>query len=173
MRSFVTTETLNNKTVFIFRFAVSDYYTFEANYVRDKNAGKLIDSTVYFAEQTAFLDFDIIQLTFNADGVYTVIPVVASPIDVISGIDPPPESVFEEALDKAKDWLEALWEKIQELWDKLTAALGSFKENWWKYGLLALALIVGICAIPYIFRFIIWLIKLPFEALENTYKKKR
>lgn len=173
LRSFVTTETLENKTVFIFRFAVSDYYTFEANYVRDNNAGKLIDSTVYLAEQTAFLDFDIIQLTFNADGVYTVIPVVASPIDVISGIDPPPESVFEEALDKAKNWLEALLEKIQELWDKLTAALGSFKENWWKYGLLALAVIVGICAIPYIFRFIIWLIKLPFEALENTYKKKR
>lgn len=173
LRNFVTTETLKNKTVFIFRFAVSDYYTFEANYVRDNNAGKLINSTVYFAEQTAFLDFDIIQLTFNADGVYTVIPVVASPIDVIAGIDPPPESEFEEALDKTKDLFEALWEKLQELWDKLTDALGSFKENWWKYGLIVLALIVGICAIPYIFRFIIWLIKLPFEAIEKSYKKKR
>ena len=98
---------------------------------------------------------------------------MASPIDIIPSVTPPPKDPITEAKDNAEEWLAKLWEKIVELWNKLTAALGSFKENWWKYGLLALAVIVGISAIPYIFRFIIWLIKLPFDALENSYKKKR
>ena len=121
----------------------------------------------YVAQENVFLKFDIIQLTFNADGVYTVI------IDIIPSVTPPAEDPISEGLDKAKDFFEALWEKLQELWNKLTAALGPFIENWWKYVLLAIAVLAGFCSIPYIIRFIIWLIKLPFEAIEKSYKKKR
>ena len=39
--------------------------------------------------QNVFLDFDIIDTTFNRDGKYTVIPVVSDPIDIISDITPP------------------------------------------------------------------------------------
>lgn len=185
IKTYVANAEANDQTVFLFRFACTEYYSEEVNVYKYENHWSdgvplnhnfnnigLMDCA-YVAQENVFLGFDIIQLTFNADGVYTVIPVVASPVDIIPSVTPPAEDPFSDALDKTKDWLEALLEKIQELWDKLTAALGSFKENWWKYGLLALAVIVGICAIPYIFRFIIWLIKLPFEALENSYKKKR
>ena len=185
IKTYVANAEANDQTVFLFRFACTEYYSEEVNVYKYENHWSdgvplnhnfnnigLMDCA-YVAQENVFLGFDIIQLTFNADGVYTVIPVVASPVDIIPSVTPPAEDPFSDALDKTKDWLKALLEKIQELWDKLTAALGSFKENWWKYGLLALAVIVGICAIPYIFRFIIWLIKLPFEALENSYKKKR
>lgn len=185
IKTYVANAEANDQTVFLFRFACTEYYSEEVNVYKYENhweSGTTFDhplnnastrSCAYVAQENVFLGFDIIQLTFNADGVYTIIPVVASPIDIIPSVTPPAEDPFNDALDKTKDWLEALWEKLQELWDKLTAALGSFLENWWKYVLLALAVIVGICAIPYIFRFIIWLIKLPFEALENSYKKKR
>ena len=36
-----------------------------------------------------FFDFDIIQLSFQKDGKYTVIPAVASPIDIVNDITPP------------------------------------------------------------------------------------
>lgn len=185
IKAYVANAEANDQTVFLFRFACTEYYSEEVNVYKYENHwadGVPFNHTfnniglmdcAYVAQENVFLNFDIIQLTFNKDGTYTIIPVVASPIDIIPSVTPPAEDPFNDALDKTKDWFEALWEKIQELWDKLTAALGSFKENWWKYGLLALAVIVGICAIPYIFRFIIWLIKLPFEALENSYKKKR
>ena len=39
--------------------------------------------------ESVFFDFDIIQLTFNRDGVYTVIPVVSSPMDIVNAITPP------------------------------------------------------------------------------------
>ena len=43
----------------------------------------------YYAQQTIFLNFDIIQLTFNKEGVLTVIPVVSDPIDIINPYTPP------------------------------------------------------------------------------------
>ena len=43
----------------------------------------------YRAWESVFFDFDIIQLTFNRDGKYTVIPAVASPIDIVNDITPP------------------------------------------------------------------------------------
>ena len=47
----------------------------------------------YIAQQSVFVDFDIIQLTFNDKGTYTVIPVVSNPIDIVDPITPPSEQV--------------------------------------------------------------------------------
>ena len=46
-------------------------------------------NNAYIAQQTIFLNFDIIQLTFNDGGNLMVIPVVADPIDIINPITPP------------------------------------------------------------------------------------
>lgn len=44
----------------------------------------------YLAQQSVFLNFDIIQLTFKSEAEkMTVIPVVANPIDIIDPITPP------------------------------------------------------------------------------------
>ena len=53
------------------------------------------DDTAYMAQETVYLGFDIISLWFKAeDGVETEIPVVMSPQNVFSGIDPPLEENY-------------------------------------------------------------------------------
>ena len=77
--------------VFLLRFAVTDYYA-NMQYVQDfsKFFSDLERESTYLAEETVFLNFDIIELTFKMeDGTETVLGVVADPIDIIAGIDPP------------------------------------------------------------------------------------
>ena len=73
--------------VVFFRFAVTDYFASEMEVVH--GAPNVTHGEVYAARETVFLDFDVIQLTFNDSGDLTVIPVVADPIDIINPITPP------------------------------------------------------------------------------------
>ena len=43
----------------------------------------------YIVQESIFMNFDVIQLTFNKDGKYMVIPVVNSPIDVYNDLTLP------------------------------------------------------------------------------------
>ena len=77
------------KTV-LFRFATSEY---ESDDMALHHHGDLIrtwNGVGYKAQETVYLDFDIIDLTFVNKDVFNVIPVVSNPIDVIGGITPPP-----------------------------------------------------------------------------------
>lgn len=74
----------------LFRFAVTDYFA-ETGYVyiaSGEDKGLHYDQA-YMAQESVFLNFDIIQLTFNDNGDMTVIPVVSDPIDIIDPITPP------------------------------------------------------------------------------------
>lgn len=77
----------------LFRFATSDYYATSLDIVDFDgglfNTDKSIKGEAYLARESVFFDFDIIQLTFNKDGAYRVIPVVSSPIDIVNDITPP------------------------------------------------------------------------------------
>lgn len=55
------------------------------------NALRLTHNAIgsYLARETVYLNFDIISLWFNLDGVQTEIPVLCSPANVISDIEPP------------------------------------------------------------------------------------
>lgn len=80
----------------MFRFAVTDYMAAQGDtskYETWDNPGldDFESSPSYVAQQSVFLNFDIIQLTFNDKGDMTIIPVVASPIDIIDPITPPPD----------------------------------------------------------------------------------
>ena len=83
-----------------------------------------------------FLDFDIIELTFNRDGVYHVIPVVSSPIDVIGEISPPMK--FD-----SNDW-----------WKWALALVG-----------IILLLILLAPVLPYIIQGAIFIVFLPFKLI--------
>ena len=77
----------------LFRFATSDFYSAAVD-IMELGKGflgsdKYTEGQAYRAYESVFLDFDIIQLTFNKDGVYKVIPAVSSPIDVVNAITPP------------------------------------------------------------------------------------
>lgn len=83
----------NEEVVVLFRFATSDYFS-KAAVIIEPGAGflgadKKYEDQAYIAKESVFFDFDIIQLTFNKEGIYTVIPVVADPIDAIGSITPP------------------------------------------------------------------------------------
>ncbi len=77
----------NGKRVVLFRFASTSYYTAPCQVYGDTLLGRgVFREDVYVAKETLFLDFDVIDLTFGKD---KVIPAVSSPINVISGVDPP------------------------------------------------------------------------------------
>ena len=42
---------------------------------------------MYCAQQTVFLNFDVIELTFSKEGKEVVIPTVMSPIDIVNGFE--------------------------------------------------------------------------------------
>lgn len=88
LRTYYTAETLKGNRVILFRFATTDYYCAPA--YRTGMPGTINNTDTYVAQETVFFDFDIIELTFNKDGVYHVIPVVSSPTDIINGFTAPP-----------------------------------------------------------------------------------
>ncbi len=87
LRVFHASETAKGNRVILFRFANTDYYSAPA--FRSGYSGTIDKTDTYVAQQTVFFDFDIIDLTFNKDGVYRVIPVVSSPTDIVNAFEPP------------------------------------------------------------------------------------
>ena len=87
IRSAYNEASANDETLFLFRFAATDYYAEDiSDFFID---GKEIDCNGYIAQETVFLGFDVISLTFFDDHVSTVIPVAASPIDIVPDITNP------------------------------------------------------------------------------------
>lgn len=94
LRAFHAKESALNRRVVLFRFANTDYFSQACG--RSDNEGNYVpedEADTYIASETIFLDFDIIELTFNKDGVYHVIPVVSSPTDVINGFTVPAQKL--------------------------------------------------------------------------------
>lgn len=73
----------------MFRFAASDYYAAPVDIYKSDLWGTVKKGQAYFARQSVFFDFDIIDLTFHKGGMYMVIPAVSDPIDIINGLTPP------------------------------------------------------------------------------------
>lgn len=88
-------ESAKGNHVILFRFANTDYFTAPVGRTGTSLAGNVSEdkADTYIASQTVFLDFDIIELTFNSDGTYKVIPVVSSPIDIINDFTAPPTTL--------------------------------------------------------------------------------
>ncbi|MDY6367723.1 MAG: hypothetical protein SPL13_04335 [Clostridia bacterium] len=156
-KSFYNNAKNNNETVVLFRFAQTDYmclpvmcYNCQTGKNLDKNG--LFDSadygeSTYVVSESVFLNFDIIQLTFNKDGVYTVIPVVNSPIDIYNDITLPKK--------------ETSWWKTLLMYLLL---------------ILLLILLAATGVLPLILKGIVWVILLPFRfiaAIIKSIKKRK
>ena len=146
LKDFFDEAEANDERVILFRFANTDYYCAPAFAPHVQNITK---TDTYVAQQTVFLDFDIIELTFNKDGVYHVIPVVSSPMDVINGFTPPPAE-FE--------------------WWKIVLALLIL--------VLIIVLIYPILPyvinfILFIFKWIVRIILFPFKMIGKAFKRKK
>lgn len=89
IKSYISSSLNQNQTVVLFRFAITEYYAASMKIGKYSSHSSHWQKDIgdgFFAEENVFLNFDIMSLTFNKDGVFTVIPVVSSPIDVISEI---------------------------------------------------------------------------------------
>ena len=133
-----------NKRTVLFRFATTDYYSYPVSFQQHSGLHLAVNNQAYWAQETVFYNFDIIQLTFNKDGVFKVIPVVMNPIDIINDITPP---------------------------------LIGEGNDWWKYVLMALALIllillIIICwkPISFVIGIILWPFKKFFGAIRKAFK---
>ena len=131
--------------IYLFRYQVSDYVSSEATlFERDgwlsSAFNKSGDSNAYFMQQTVNLDFDVIDVTFTKGNVSTVIPVVSSPVDNIPDGTPP---VYTEDDKLDMDWLK------------------------WLFAALALIIVLIILAplLPYVFKFLLWLLMLPAKLV--------
>ena len=95
LRDSVNQANENDYTVFLFRFAVTDYFADWLTIFRPRSTwgftdrAEIIEGHAYKAQQTIFLDFDIIHLDFYGDFGYYRIPVVSDPINIIPDIVPP------------------------------------------------------------------------------------
>ena len=143
-RTFYNESTQNNKTVVLFRFAQTDYMNLPVIAYNDAK-GDMISSgygkDTYVIKESVFMNFDIIQLTFNKEGVYTVIPVVNNPIDIYNDITVPDNSGL-------------AW------WEILLIII-----------FLILLLIVLWPILPQIINALIWLILLPFKLIGGLFRK--
>ena len=97
----------------LFRFAVTDYSASQAWFDNTDawygldGSKNLTEMNGYVAQETVFLNFDVISLSFKTKeggNELAVIPVVADPIDIIPGLIAPPESEEREM----PEWLSAL-----------------------------------------------------------------
>lgn len=151
-KSFYNQEKLKNKKVVLFRFAQTDYYSKFAYILTPKEIGYDISSKeAYVSSETIFFNFDIIQLTFNREGTYTVIPVVASPINVIPDVTPPLEP-------ESNPW----WKTLIYIALAVIAAI------------LILRFLPNIIeAIIVIIKWIFYIIVLPFKAISKLTKRRK
>lgn len=95
-KSYYQNAVANERTVFLFRFAQTDYLSAPIAYTKGNTT---YENKAYAASENVFMDFDIIHLTFNRDGVYKVIPAVSNPVDIVGDITPPPD------IDEPNLWL--------------------------------------------------------------------
>ena len=127
----------------LFRFATSDYYAAPVDIYESDFWGTVHKGQAYVARQSVFFDFDVIDLTFNKDGVYTVIPVVSDPIDIVNDLTSP--------TDMGDDGLGIL--------GIILLILG-----------VIVVLVVLMPILPYIAKGVVWLVCLPFRAIAKLCK---
>ena len=127
----------------MFRFATSDYYAAPLDIYESDFWGTVHRGQAYVARQSVFFDFDVIDLTFNKEGVYTVIPAVSDPIDIVNDLTSP--------TDMGKDGLDILALIVLML-------------------VLIVLLVVLMPILPFIGKGIVWLVCLPFRALGALFR---
>ena len=153
-----------DSVIYLVRFAVDDYASTEAMQCHFSEVGHKFGSNepilvyeedgantnCYLAQQYVYLDFDVIDITCAKDGTETVLPVVSSPIDIIPDIDSPAYTTDDKP---DMDWLK------------------------WLFAALALIIVLIILAplLPYVFKFLLWLLMLPAKFVVwiiNLFKRK-
>ena len=132
----------DNKVVLL-RFAQTDFMRLPVmayNNHTGTNLDKEYGKSTYVVQESVFYNFDVLELTFNDEGSYTVIPVVNDPIDIFNDIQLP-----------AKDGLGLLEIILMVL-------------------ALIVLLVILMPILPYIIKAVVWVILLPFRLIAAIVK---
>lgn len=96
-KTYCHNETAQGNTVVLLRFACTEYTSTMLDVFKYAehtiHAAKITDNIAFVAQENVFLNFDVMTLTFNDNGKYMVIPVVMSPINIVSNIYGPAADV--------------------------------------------------------------------------------
>ena len=116
LREFHQEATRNNERVFLFRFAVTEYYSEWLTIIQ--RAWSFLGQTpindeTYMAQTTVFMNFNIITLTFRGEFGYYVIPVVSNPIHITPGPTPPTHEPPPNPWWPDWGWFNNWWRYIQ------------------------------------------------------------
>lgn len=158
-KNFCTESLADDSTPYLFRFSVSDYESYDATVHKNDDWLTIggVNSNTTMSSETVYLDFDIITLTFARNGIYTVVPVVSNPIDIVGDITPP--------LENNESWV------LQ----KIGVKIGNWFNSWGKWLVIALAIVIGIVLIVVFFPVIVAVIKIigrvivaPFKAMKRS-----
>ena len=145
----------NEETPVLFRFAVTDYYSaYGTGLARHGSSSDSRNQTLIGAQETVFLDFDIIQLLFRKNNVSTIIPVVSSPIDIIGDIIAPPIS---NGFFGSKKGL-----SLEDIIKIVIAVI---------LGILLIVVLVKSGLLFIIIKGIVWIVTLPFKAIATLIKQ--
>lgn len=83
-KQYVSSAVKNDETVVLFRFANTEYYSNVAHGYSPEDGW--VEDIAFTAEENVFLNFDIMTLGFYNGEKMNIIPVVSSPIDIISDV---------------------------------------------------------------------------------------
>ncbi len=146
-----------NENTFLIRFALTDYYCEDIRLCREGAANDVLPGNGnYYFQKDIFLNFDILSLTWeNENGVRTVLPVTASPIDIVGSVTPPPL----QGIDKFFAGIANIGNNIGETVDLLT----SLRPIVWIVGLIAIIAIIAL--FPGLAKAIWIVISAPFKLI--------
>ena len=143
-KSFYNQAVKDEKRVVLLRFAQTDYTALPViayNNHTGTNLSKDYGKDTYVVQESVFYNFDILELTFNKQGKYTVIPVVHTPLDVYNDVTLPIEDNDGQGFKNV-----------------LVLILG----------IVLLVVILYFC--PPIFDVLLWLVCLPFKLIAKLIK---
>lgn len=140
------------ETAVLFRFAVTDYYSSSARFEYSDNDG-MSSQDGYVAQETVFLGFDVISLTFCSNtGNRTVIGAVSNPIDVINGLTPPDD------LGEDESW----WKRVLMI-IALLVVLAIFAP-------VLLPFLTSI--LQGVLKLVLSIVKIPFNVLGSIFRRR-
>lgn len=169
-KSFYDSSIKKNETVYLFRYFQGEYESRECTEFAYKSAWGVskadlnkIDTNAYLSQEWIHLDFDVIDVTCTKGNVKTVIGIVSSPQDIVPDVTPP--VITTESGGSCAGGSCA---------GGSCAGLGS----WLPLIIAAVVVILLIILFPslltllgYIVKAVIWLVTLPFKAIEALIKK--
>ena len=159
LKKFYYSSESNNETVYLLRYALTDNY-----YYSERTENSFEDSTTpSIAQFDVYLDFDIIQFTFENEEGITVIPIVSTPTDAFVDVEntTPDHNVgpIHDVFSFITDLASGIGDGLGFLWDILSTMTSVFGFIL-KYG----GWIIG-------FVLVIWLISLVYKPVGKLKEK--